>query len=79
MCVGLTKDAMMACIDHVIYEKALEKQGCHIMDFTHKPMKRWVFISPEGINKIKDPEDLISLALDFNNKVIPSKKKKSGK
>lgn len=75
MCVGVVKDEMMARIDPDLYDDALEKHGCHPMDFTGKPMKGWVFISPEGIDKVKDLEYWIGLALDFNIKAKSSKKK----
>lgn len=77
MCVGVIKDEMMARIDPDIYEDALEKHGCHPMNFTGKPMKGWVFISPEGIDSIKNLTYWIDLALAFNHKAKPSKKKKS--
>ena len=76
MCVGVIKDEMMARIDPDVYDEALEKHGCRPMDFTKKPMKGWVFISLEGIDKIKDLEYWIGLALEFNQKTKPSKKKK---
>jgi TfoX/Sxy family transcriptional regulator of competence genes len=74
MCVGVIKNEMMARIDPEVYDDALEKQGCRPMDFTHKPMKGWVFISPEGIDKVKDLEYWIGLALDYN-KISKSSKK----
>jgi len=76
MCVGVIKDEMMARIDPDIYEDALEKRGCHVMNFTGKPMKGWVLISPESIDKIKDMEYWIGLALEFNKIAKASKKKK---
>lgn len=76
MCVGVIKDEMMARIDPDIYEEALEKNGCHPMNFTGKPMKGWVFISPEGIEKVKDLEYWIALALAFNKLAKSSKKEK---
>lgn len=76
MCVGVIRDEMMARIDPEIYEDAIEKHGCRPMDFTHKPMKGWVFISPEGIDKVKDLEYWILLALDYNKKVKPAENKK---
>ena len=75
MCVGVVKDEMMARIDPALYEEALEKPGCHPMDFTGKPMKGWVFISPEGIEKISDLKYWADLALSFNNQAKASKKK----
>jgi len=74
MCVGVIKDEMMARIDPEIYKEALGKTGCQPMDFTGKPMKGWVFISPEGIGKVKDMEYWVNLALDFNGKAKSSKK-----
>jgi TfoX/Sxy family transcriptional regulator of competence genes len=75
MCVGVVKDEMMARIDPEVYDEALERNGCRPMDFTKKPMKGWVFISPEGIDKVKDLEYWIGLALEFNKKAKSSKKR----
>jgi TfoX/Sxy family transcriptional regulator of competence genes len=75
MCVGVIKDEMMARIDPDIFDEAIEKHGCRPMDFTHKPMKGWVFISPEGIDNSKDLEYWIGLALDFNKTAKASTKK----
>lgn len=77
MCMGVVKDDMMARIDPDVYEEALDKPGCRPMDFTGRPMKGWVFISPEGIDTVKKLEYWVSLALHFNRKVIVSKKKKT--
>jgi len=77
MCVGVIKDEMMARIDPDVYDEAIEKTGCRPMDFTKKPMKGWVFISPEGIDRVKDLEYWIGLALEFNKKAKSSKKRKS--
>jgi TfoX/Sxy family transcriptional regulator of competence genes len=76
MCVGVIKEEMMARIDPELYEVALEKPGCHPMDFTGRPMKGWVFISPEGLEKIKDMEYWVNLALEFNGKAKASTKTK---
>jgi len=76
MCVGIVKDDLMARIDPDLYEEALEKHSCHPMDFTGKPMKGWVFISPEGLIRANELKYWIDLALDFNQKAKASKKKK---
>ena len=75
MCVGVIKNDMMARIDPDVYNEALEKHGCRPMDFTHKTMKGWVFISPEGIDNVKNLEYWIGLALEFNVKAKVSKNK----
>jgi len=53
---------------------ALKKHGFRAMNFTGKPMKGWVIISPEDIDKAKDLEYWIGLALDFNKNAKRSKK-----
>lgn len=76
MCVGIVQDDLMARIDPEIYETALTKKGCREMDFTGKPMRGFVFISPEGTNRKTDLGYWIGLALDFNNRANASKKRR---
>ena len=66
MCVGITKNNLMARIDPDIYEEALTKPGCQEMNFTGRPMKGFVFIEPEGIDMDEELEYWIQLCLDFN-------------
>ncbi len=68
MCVGILNDDLMARIDPKNYESALEKPGCREMDFTGRPMKGFVFVSPEGTKSKKGLQYWINLALDFNKK-----------
>lgn len=76
MCVGIVKDNLMARIDPAIYERALKRKGCREMDFTHRPMKGFVFVEPSGTDMDEDLESWIQLALDYNPKAKSSKKKK---
>jgi TfoX/Sxy family transcriptional regulator of competence genes len=76
MCVGIHSEKLMARIDPEIYEMALMKKGCRKMEFTGREMKGFVFIDPEGIDKEKDLNYWIDLALVFNEKAKSSKKKK---
>jgi TfoX/Sxy family transcriptional regulator of competence genes len=75
MCVGIVKEKMMARIDPGKTEEAFLKPGCHDMDFTHRPMKGFIFVEPEGIDKDEDLEYFISLALEYNPQAKSSKKK----
>ena len=77
MCLGILNDDLMARIDPEVYDSALERKGCRPMDFTHKPMKGFVFIDPEGTGTKKDLGYWIALALEFNKFAKASKKKKS--
>lgn len=76
MCVGVVKDEMMCRIDPLIYEEALEKDGCREMVFTGKPMKGYVFVCEDGMKTKKQFDYWISLCLDFNKKAKASKRQK---
>jgi hypothetical protein len=75
MCVGIIKNDLMARIDPESQDKALSMKGCREMDFTHRPMKGYVFIDPEGTDMDKDVEYWIDLALEYNPKAKASNKK----
>lgn len=76
MCVGVVKENLMARIDPEIYEEVLGREGCKPMDFTGKQMKGFVFVEPRGMDLDQDLESWIQLALDFNPRAKPSKKKR---
>lgn len=76
MCVGITNSDLMARIDPDIFEQALTRKGVREMDFTKKPMKGWIYVSPDGIDSEEELSYWIQLALDFNPKAKSSKKRK---
>lgn len=75
MCVGVVKDEMMCRINPELDETVLEMTGCRPMDFNHKPMKGYVFVSDEGMKTKKAFEYWINLCLEFNTLAKASKKK----
>jgi hypothetical protein len=74
MCLGIVKNALMARIDPDFQEEALSKHGCREMDFTHRPMKGFVFIDPEGTDQDTDLEFWIEKCLEFNPRAKSSRK-----
>jgi len=76
MCVGIIKDELMCRIDPALHDASIEKPGCRTMDFTNRPMKGYIMVSEEGMKTKKDFDYWISLALDYNSKAKPAKKKK---
>jgi len=76
MCVGVEKERLMVRLDPALYDEVMEKEGCRPMDFTGKIMKGYVFVDASALNTRKKLEYWITLALDFNKKAKPSKKKK---
>ena len=53
----------------------LTEKGCRIMDFTKRPMKGYLYISPEGIDMDDDLDKWIIRCLEFNPKAKSSKKR----
>ena len=76
MCIGIAKDDLMVRLDPTVYDAALKRKGCREMDITGKPMRGFVFVSPDGFKAKRDLDDWIDLALDFNKKAKAYKKKK---
>jgi len=67
---------LMARIGLDEYEKQIDKEVCLPMDFTGRPMKGYIFVTPEGFDSDKDLEYWIHLCLAFNPLAKASKKKK---
>jgi hypothetical protein len=76
MCVGVIKNDLMARIDPDLQETVLDEKGCRIMDFTKRPMKGYLYVSPEGIGQDKDLDKWVKRCLEFNPLAQSGKKKK---
>ena len=82
MCCGIhydkkkETDLLMARIGEVASEKAMERTGCHPMDFTGRPMRGYVFVTPDGFDSDADLAYWLQLCIDFNPLAKASKKKK---
>jgi len=74
MCVGIIKQNLMLRVDPNIQEKLILLEGCKLMDFTHKPMKGYLFVEPLAIDMDDDLANWIQYALDFNPTAKKSKK-----
>lgn len=67
---------LMARIGEEVYEKELEKEHCLPMDFTGRPMKGYIFVTPDGFDSEDDLSYWIDKCLEFNPKAKASKKRK---
>ncbi|MGZ5134550.1 MAG: TfoX/Sxy family protein [Flavitalea sp.] len=76
MCVGVEHERLMIRLDPDRYDEVLEKEGCKPMDFTGKIMKGFVFVDIASVNTKAKLNYWIQLALEYNRKAKPSKKKK---
>ena len=72
MCCGIHIDKnygdslLMAKIGTEAYKTEIKKDVCLPMDFTSRPMKGFIFITPIGFDMDSDLEYWIDRALDFN-------------
>ena len=69
-------DLLMARIGESASLEALKRKGCHPMDFTGRPMKGYVFVTPEGYDTEDDLAYWIDLCFQYNPLAKASKKKK---
>ena len=82
MCCGVhydkkkEMDLIMARIGEEASEKVKDRKGCNPMDFTGRPMKGYVFISPEGFDRDEDLAFWINLCIEFNPFAKASRKKR---
>lgn len=82
MCCGIhfdkkkETDLLMARIGESASTEAMSKPGCHPMDFTGRPMRGYVFVTPDGFDAAADLDAWIQLCIDFNPEAKASKKRK---
>ncbi len=76
MCVGIINEDLMVRINPVDQDKFLKEKGCRMMDFTKRPMKGYLYVSPEGVDMDEDLDKWVKRCLEFNPKAKSSKKKK---
>ena len=76
MCIGIVKDDLMVRLNPDDHDDALQKIGARTMDFTAKPMRGYIFVNPEGVDKEVELEDWVQTALIFNVLAKVSKKSK---
>ena len=75
MCVGIKADHIMVRIDPLLYEEAMEQEGCKPMIHGKKTMKAFLFVDEAVLNTKKKLEYWLNLALEYNAVVKVSKKK----
>ena len=75
MFCGVTNDDLMARVGPNNYGAALSKPHVREMDFTGRPMKGYVFVTPEGIESDADLQYWVDLCAEFVLTLPPKKKK----
>jgi len=71
MFIGILGDTLMARVGPDPYADALRRPGARKMDFTGKPMKGYVFVSPDAIEADSALERWIAQCLAFAGSLPP--------
>ena len=66
----------MGRIGETEYLNQIDKAECLPMDFTGRPMKGYIFVTPDGLDSDKSLSYWLDLCLAFNPLAKASKKKK---
>ncbi len=64
MCVGIVKDKLMVRVGPEAYEKRVREPHAHKMDFTGRPMKGFVYVSPAGFESDADLRRWVGYAVE---------------
>jgi TfoX/Sxy family transcriptional regulator of competence genes len=76
MCVTVGEKRMMFRIDPAIHDESLKRKGSRTVEMRGRAYRGFVYVDQDGLERKKDFDDWIALALDFNQKAKASKKKK---
>ncbi len=71
MSVGITAEDLMVRVGPDGHPEALAQPHARPMDFTHRPMKGFVFVGPEGFESDPDLEAWIERSLRFVSTLPP--------
>lgn len=67
---------LMARIGEDAYLREIEKEECLPMDFTGRPMRGYIFVTPHGFDLEESLDYWVQLCLEFNPLAKASKKKR---
>ena len=67
---------LMARIGELAYQNEILKTSCLPMDFTGRPMRGYIFVTPEGFDSEDDLTHYLDLCLGFNPLAKASRPKK---
>jgi TfoX/Sxy family transcriptional regulator of competence genes len=71
MAVGVIQEDLIVRLDPEDAEKALTEKGVREFDFTGRPMKGWIFVSPERTSDEDDLTGWVDAGADFAASLPP--------
>ena len=73
MSVGIVKDRLMVRVGPEVYDRLLEQPHARKMDFTGRPMKGFLYVTPPGLESDADLERWVGRGVAFAT-ALPAKK-----
>lgn len=68
---GILDERLMIRVPREEYDSALREPHAHIMDFTGRPMRGFVFVDAEGVDTDQDLSRWVSRGMDFAASLPP--------
>jgi TfoX/Sxy family transcriptional regulator of competence genes len=76
MCITAGDDKIMCRIDPAIHDDVITRKDCETVKMKGREYKGYVYVNEGNIETKKDLDYWVGLALEFNKRAKPSKKKK---
>jgi len=73
MCVGVLGETLVIHLPEAEADACLSMPHVRPMDFTGKPMRGWLYVSPDGYRTERDLDVWVRRALDFVHAAGPKK------
>ena len=74
MCCGLNGEDLVVRVGPDAYEEALDQPHARKMDFTHRPLRGFVYVAPGGTERDEDLAVWVRRGLSFVSSLPPKKK-----
>ena len=75
MCVSAGKGRIMCRIDPAIHDAVLQRKGCRTVTMRGRDFRGYLYVDAEAVQTKDDLEYWIGLALDYNSKAKPARKR----
>ncbi len=75
MACGVIRDQLISRVGPERYIEALERPHATVFDFTGRPMKGWVQVSPEGWIEDGNLQKWVQLGIDYSLTFPPKQKR----
>lgn len=76
MCCGLTGEDLVVRVGPEAYEEALEQPHARKMDFTHRPLRGFVYVAPAGTGSDESLAAWVARGLSYARSLPPKKAKR---